>query len=203
MLRNSSALRYSEPYFSTLYLSAMPMRKKSTSRAPHLPLSLSSSPLILTSSILPTSAPSEEEVFGFMVKSRSYRKHSLAGDLTPPTSASTLSSFQSTSSTFSYPRSTPSSTETEITDTTSPSILTKPLPGGQITYKQAIAFVDMLNKADEDVAQEVARIKDCIQEVRNLAAEYKVERLRRRENSGVTNAEDKSSIDAGDSWLDF
>lgn len=61
----------------------------------------------------------------------------------------------------------------------------------------------MLNKADEDVAQEVARIKDCIQEVRNLAAEYKVERLRRRENSGVTNAEDKSSIDAGDSWLDF
>ena len=93
----------------------------------------------------------------------------------------------------------------EITDTTSPSTLTRPLPplpGGQITYKQAIAFVEMLNRADEDVAQDVARIKDCIQEVRNLAAECKVEKLRRREN-GVTSAENKAFADLGDSWLDF
>ena len=173
----------------------MPLR---TSQVPHLALSLSSSSLIPTSNIMATSASSEEEVFDFIFKSRSYCKHSLAGDLTPPRSASTLSSFQTTSSAFSYSRS----TEMGITDTTSPGTLTTPLPplrGGQITYKQAIAFVEMLNRADEDAAQEVARIKDCIQEVRNLVAECKVEKLRRRENG----AENKAFVDLGDSWLDF
>lgn len=183
----------------------MPMPKKTTSRAPHLALSLSSSPLIMTSNILATSAPSDEEVFDFIVKTRSYRKHSLAGDLTPPRSASTLSSFQSANSTFSHSRSIPTSTETEITDITSSSMLTKslpPLPGGQITYKQAIAFIEMLNRADEDVAKEVARIKDCIQEVRNLTAECKAGRSSRREK-GMAGAENRTSVDAGDSWLDL
>jgi hypothetical protein len=170
--------------------------RRSLTQPPHLALNVSYSTLLASDTTLPQLAEDEGDIFSSTMLADPFRVPSfclepkrvpvqsgILEDLSPLSTSTSTTSFDTSLSFRSFSLLTPSDSCHTLADKPLPSL---PYAGGSITTNEITHLLALLDRLDDDVTREVIRMKTKIEDVRTEVGEYKAERSARQQRSSRT-----------------